>query len=365
MLSKARGGDTISLQGKFGATRLSNLNFASTVRVNAWNATFTDTLTLSGVNNLSFRGGKFGSSTASLRLGRAVSIYSSANIGFALPTVLGRSGGIGIYGRGTDNLNVSDGNFLGLKVGIVYDGVSRGLITANSIRRSVSDGINIVDSHFVTARGNNCSGGAPTPLAHPDCIQLWSIAGNAPQSDITLVNNYAYGPTQGFTSFDASNGGGVRISMIGNRVDTSFPQGIACYGCFDSVFADNVLTTLSGSRWRTSLNIIGGSNNIISNNSIGPKVAVLSAARLLGSGFVAGPDADAETIPSGDVLSPEYFGARDFEAEAMPAPRFAYNAFNIAAVPEPGVWLQLLLGFAGIGVLMRRRSGLVEVAVKE
>lgn len=367
VLAKARGGDSVTLQGRFGATRLSNLDFSAPVRINAWNATFTDTLTLSGVNNLSFRGGKFGSATSSLRLGRAVSIYSSANIGFALPTVLGKSGGVGIYGRGTNNLNVSDGNFLGLRVGIVYDGVTRGEISANTIRKSVSDGINIVDSHFITARGNSCGSGSPTASAHPDCIQLWSILGNAVQSDIALIDNYAYGATQGFTSFDSSSGGGLRISMIGNRIDTSLPQGIACYGCFDSVFSDNVLTTLPGSRSRTSINIIGGANNTLSNNSIGPRVAAVSAARMLG-GVAAGngfAGADPGAGSDEDVLGEGYFGVRDFEAEATPAPRFAYSALNIAAVPEPGVWLQLLCGFAGIGWMLRRRSASAKVLVQE
>lgn len=56
--------------------------------------------------------------------------------------------------------------------------------------------------------------------------------------------------------------------MIGNIVNTSFPQGIACYECYSSIFTDNVLTTLPGSSYRTSMNIVGGGHNIISNNVV-------------------------------------------------------------------------------------------------
>ena len=54
--------------------------------------------------------------------------------------------------------------------------------------------------------------------------------------------------------------------MIGNRVDTSLPQGIACYGCVDSIITDNVLTTLPGSRFRTYLRVIGGSKAVVMQN---------------------------------------------------------------------------------------------------
>ena len=110
----------------------------------------------------------------------------------------------------------------------------------------------------------------PSPGAHPDCIQIVERAGQPMQSDISLLNNEALAITQGFTSFDPSAASGIRISIIGNRVETSMPQGIACYGCFDSIITDNVLITLPGSKWRTFLRVPGGANNIVENNSIGP-----------------------------------------------------------------------------------------------
>ena len=59
--------------------------------------------------------------------------------------------------------------------------------------------------------------------------------------------------------------------MIGNRVNTSLPQGIACYGCIDSIITDNVLTTLPGARFRTYLRVLDGRNNIVEQQQHRPR----------------------------------------------------------------------------------------------
>ncbi len=334
VFAAAAAGDKIILSGSFAAISLSDRDWAVPVQIDATAARFTDSLSIKNVSGLVFTGGQYGSTTAGMRLGRAIVIYGGDTITFNNPIVDGNRAGVGIAFTGTSNITVNNGVFSSLKVGLTLTGVTGGSLTGNQSLAAASDGMNIVDSHFVTASGNMCSGTVISAGAHPDCIQMWSLAGNPVQSDISLIDNIATGATQGFTSFDAKRGGGLRIIMRGNRVDTSYPQGIACYGCVDSSFTDNVLTTLAGSPYRTSINIVGGSNNIIANNSVG--------ARPLADGEVE-PDFDA-TLVTG------------FESNAA-AGRFGGNAdaVSFANVPEPGVWAQLIIGLGGVGLMLRGR----------
>lgn len=327
VFKSARAGDRIILSGSFAAFTLADQSWSSPVQIDATAARFTDSLTIRNVSGLAFTGGTFGSTTAAMRQGRAVVIYGGSGISFTTPTVNGNRTGVGIAFNGSRDISVINGKFSTLKVGLTLIGVTGGNLTGNKSLAAASDGMNIVDSHFVTASKNTCSGTVISVGAHPDCIQLWSLAGNPVQSDISLLDNVATGATQGFTSFDSSRGGGLRIIMRRNRVDTSYPQGIACYGCVDSIFTDNVLTTQPGAAYRTSMNIVGGSNNLIANNSIGPR-----------------------TVPIGSFIGNTALRAVGFEAEIV--------ADAVAAVPEPGVWAQLILGLAGIGTLMRRRRQL-------
>ena len=160
------------------------------------------------------------------------------------------------------------------------------------------------------------------------------------QSDIRLLNNKAYGQTQGFTSFDPDAASGIRISMIGNWVETSMSQGIACYDCFDSVITDNTLITMPGALYRTFLRVPGGANNIVMNNTIGPRVSTFDTP-LFGAAPAAGLQASAARFA---------------------APIAGFEAAG--EVPEPAQWLQLLAGFAVIGTLLRCRRPAVVPAVQ-
>lgn len=343
VLQQARGGDLITLRGSFGGLKLHNLNFSKTVVISAWGATFSDTFELSNVQNLSIRGGSFGSATQPLLRNRAIAVYNSSNIGFAHSTVTGNGDGLGFFSRVATNLSVTDSRFSGLLLGIGFESVNGGTILNNRITKSISDGINIADSHFVTASGNQCSAGLPKPGAHPDCIQLWSIAGRAVQSDITVTGNTAHGPTQGFTSFNPDAGGGLRINISNNRVDSTFSQGVACYNCRDSVFTNNVLTTLPGAPYQTRINIVGGSNNTIGNNSV--------AAYVQPNEEPVDIDIGSNLYDTGDI-------DLDFGALAAPAAlsRGTLFAETATAVPEPATWLQMILGFGLIGAMRRAKA---------
>jgi hypothetical protein len=349
VFASANAGDTIVLSGRFGRLDLANRSFDTPLRIDATRASFSGPLNIVRLNGLSVTGGRFG--PGAWQNAGTIRVFESSNIGFTRPILTGDGLGAarGLTFTNSDGFSVTGGSFSGFRLAIGVIESTDGLLASNRITRATSDGMNIVGSHRVTARGNVCSGGIPSAGAHPDCIQLWSIAGKPPQSDIRLLRNVANGPTQGFTSFTPANGGGLRISMIGNRVNTSMPQGIACYGCVDSIITDNVLTTLPGSLYRTSLNVVGGSNNIVARNSIGPRVAAPRLAEA-GSGFADSFLYDGE----GDAFA-DFEGNRFYDAFAVP------GAF--AEVPEPATWLQLLTGFALIGSLLRRRSG--EVRLQE
>ena len=374
IFTSAQSGDTINLSGSFGATWLMNRTFAARLTINATNAVFTDTLTIDKVTGMTIIGGKFGSPTEPMRSTRTVIVQNSNGVKLQSQTFIGNgkvafgAASQGVMVRYSNNVQVSAGTFSNFLVGLAI--ISSTNIKADSSRFSgmTSDGINIIDSRFVTATANTCSASIPAPGAHPDCIQLWSIAGNPVQSDIALLRNIANGATQGFTSFNADDGGGLRISMIGNIVTTSFPQGVACYNCSNSIFSDNILKTVPGSLYQTSINIVGGTNNIITNNNVtayrytptgqadDPDALGLDSSAFFDepAGLLFADDASASQttrFSEDDGLS-EDGGFAAFGAESR---SFGLSVVN-EAVPEPAIWAQVIVGFGLVGALARCRK---------
>lgn len=357
-----RDGDTLRVTGPVAETYLQNRIFAKQVTIDATKATFTSTLGIVNVSNLRIVGGTFGSKTVDLRSGRALAISDSRNISLSRNIFVGTGGGegIGVMVARSTSIGISAASFQKLKLGLAIVTSEKVRVSSSHFIGMTKDGINIVDSHFVTATTNRCFNGAPSVGAHPDCIQLWSLSGQPVQSDITLINNIVTGPTQGLTSFDEAKGGGLRISILNNNVSTSYPQGIACYGCVDSIITGNVLTTLPGSNWRTSLNVVGGSNNIVANNSIGAKPVATSAFRLAAFDIadsavdpLAAASANfSEPLPDFDFNDPALLGIGGIVSDKN------FNAGNFSTasgnVPEPMLWAQLLIGFALTGAAARR-----------
>jgi hypothetical protein len=358
VFAKARAGDTIILRGNFDAIMLSDRSFATPVKIDARQARFSGTLALRNVNGLDFTGGTYGSAKSAWQNAGTIRVDSSSNISFTQPRLIGNGLGRarGMTFTDSKNLSVTGGDFSGFRLALGAVSSTDGIFANNKITRSTSDGINIANSHRITAQYNRCSGTTPSVGAHPDCIQLWSLAGNPVQSDIQLLYNIATGPTQGFTSFDADRGGGLRISMIGNRVDTSFPQGIACYSCFDSIITDNVLTTQPGARWRTRLNVVGGANNRVENNSIGPFDKPAAPIEKPGAPKAGTTASALMSLNAFELAEMADGGALDV-FDQFEAIQGQWAGEGLAAVPEPGVWAQLITGFGLLGGLLRLRRG--------
>ena len=334
-VAAAKGGDTLKLVGTFGKERIMARSFIGGVTLDATQATFTATLTLKDVENLTVVGGTF-NIVGAVQYTRAVAIYGGRNVTFKAPRVLGSAGGEGIVFDGTNGANVAGGMFHGLENGVVLGSVTNGNVSKATITGAVSDGIDIADSHNVTASYNSCSAGAPGAGVHPDCIQLWSVTGKPLQSDIVVRNNSASGPTQGFTAF-ASMGGELRVQFSHNKVDTSYAQGIACYDCLDSNISYNSLSTLVGAPFRTNLNVVGGSGNLVVGNLIEPYVTLRGPASATFE-----DDGATGAMP-------------DLAALVGTAP----DGGGSAVVPEPASWTLLVAGFAVVGTATRRRRPII------
>ncbi len=268
-IANAKPGDVVTITGNFTNFTIANRDFgAAGLVINGWDARFTGTFTLRNVTGLALRGVTF-TVPPTTATTRAIAIGTSRRILIEYPAITGGGTGYGIIAQASSDVTISNGRFRALRLGLGYIDVAGGRIADNSFIAMSSDGINVTGSSSkVDLIGNSCSGTAISPGAHPDCIQMWSTAGKPQLSDITITQTSVSGATQGITLFDL---GGQRITIADNRVDTSYPQGIACYLCDDSRITGNVLTTQPGARWRTVINATGR-NLVLETNSIGPLI---------------------------------------------------------------------------------------------
>ena len=349
-LSRMASGDTLSLAGTFGELRMTNRTFAKTVTIDASHAVFTTTMVFDNVRGIALSGGTF-NIAGNGAYAKGIAVYNGANVYIDGVTVIGSADGtidqFGVAVNGTNNAQVTNSNFSGLYSGIGYGSVVGGFIAKNTFTAATSDGIDIADSHGVTAVVNKCSGGRPGPGSHPDCIQMWSVAGKPLESDIVVSNNTAYGPTQGFTNFDA----GLRITITNNTVMSTYSAGVACYSCIDSNISYNTISTLPGAPYQSHVSIAGGINNTVIGNVVAPYVEPPhSSIGAVGDGLLLGSyDEPAFSL---DVLRPT--GGNTGLAPWMSSNRAALSESEIGAVPEPSTWGLLISGFAAVGIARRR-----------
>ncbi len=340
VIQSVKGGDTLKLIGTFSGLRLQNHSYSSLVTIDASRATFTDFFNLTFDDNVKVSGGKWNISS-STPLDRAIIVYGGSNIWLDKISVTGIAGQQGVNMLATTNAKMTNSTFSGLQVAVGIGELTGATVLNNKIYHSVSDGIDIGDSHNVVASYNSCSAGNPGLTAHPDCIQLWSTTGHPTESDITVTHNSASGKTQGFTSF-SSGGGALRVNISYNSVKSSMPQGVACYDCWDSTISYNHLTTLPDAQHLTNLNIVGGGNNNVVGNIIDPAPWLRREPD-----FVAPDWAPAFDAAMNDV-QPVVSGGLSF-ADLT-------TSGSAAAVPEPATWAMLLTGFAAVGLTSRRRT---------
>lgn len=320
-------GDTIVMTGSFGSVKMQNRIFATGVTIDATSADFSDSLVITKVDGLNIVGGRYGSADVPTTQNRAIVVSDASNINILTPIVTGAFIGTGIGFSRSTNVSVSDGSFTRVKTGVFMDRVTGGRMVRNTLFAGVSDGFNVSNSRNVVVSDNSCTGTTPLVGYHPDCVQMWTSPGEIPQSDITITNNFASGATQGFTGFDSSGIGYDRVVITNNTIAGLYPQGIACYNCRDSLVSGNVATALPGAQWRVSVNVIGGSNNVVTNNSVG-------------------------AVDKSLATPLTYYSV----VQTAAGPQLAIGGLVVSDVPEPAAWQMLLTGFGLIGGAIRYRN---------
>ena len=168
------------------------------------------------------------------------------------------------------NVTLSQILFTGAGRAVVIDHSSDIVISGNRLSEMTIDGIDVASSQRVTIDRNVCVSFS-TGLAHPDCFQLWTRAGN-PMSDVTITGNVAIGRLQGVSLFNhieriPPDPGFDRITITGNIVRNLYPQGIAVMDCRNCTVTGNDARSLPGAPFRTSINVARTTGKVCGNVS--------------------------------------------------------------------------------------------------
>jgi hypothetical protein len=346
----ASSGDTIRLSGTFANTvALQNKTTAKGITLDLTRARFSGTLKFQSVSGVHVIGGTFDATRSSNAYGKAVAVYNSSNISFDKVKVTSAINypEAGISFQNVTNGQVTNSLFTNVGVGVGVNGSNHISLTGNKVVGATKDGFDVYDDHFVVVSGNSCSGGQPGAKAHPDCVQLASVAGRASVSDIVVTNNIATGATQGFTSFLGKGIGSLRIAISGNIVNSTFPQGIACYSCVDSFITNNYLSAQPGAAHFVNMNIIGGSNNAVAGNSW------LSNAIYLPTDYAS---AFFQLTGSAYIPSVTKMPTAAQDAGGVFAARSLTQSVVGSMVPEPSEWTLMIFGFMVVGMVHRRHG---------
>lgn len=174
------------------------------------------------------------------------------------------TGGGFVANYGSANISVTNVHFSDLRLGVALERVTGANIAGNWFTRMSSDGIDVSLSRNVVIDRNTCTDFAPAPLAHPDCIQLWSRPILPPTADITISNNSAVGAMQGISLFNhirdgVDDGGFDRIMIKNNTVLNTYGDGVSAFDCRGCIIRDNDINSLPNYVNRAQLYIVGGS----------------------------------------------------------------------------------------------------------
>lgn len=268
-LATAKPGDTIKLAEDFyPIVRIANRDWPVAVTLDARGANLAG-LVLDKVGGLHVRGGNFNGTVSQPDFVNVVEVNRGRDIVLDGVKISGTgAAGFGANFRWGTDVAVLNATFRGLFRGVIFNEVVGGRVADTSFTRMRSDGINIAASRQVVVERITCSDFAPIPADHPDCVQLWSIKGLPPTADVTIRDSRATGAMEGFSGFDHGDGGFDRITITGNTVRGSYPQGIALYAARDSVVEHNDVATLPGSQHQTRINIIDGERTKARRNKV-------------------------------------------------------------------------------------------------
>lgn len=249
VLAKAQGGDVVVLgPGDYEALRLKPRKFDPALTVEATAARIQGAWYWTGIEGVTFKGGTW----RTLRVDDGVRIRVEGGV-FAGPA---DETGFRIL-RGRD-IEVLGATFTGFKTGVALSQVSRFAIEDSGFDRMRSDGVQIGGSRNGRIVGNAFGGTLPIAGDHPDCIQLFNVAGAPPVADILIQDNdCTSSTTQGIAAFYHDDGGLDRISVVGNRVRVGSAHGITMQGVRDLVLIGNRVATWPGSKYQATIRTDG------------------------------------------------------------------------------------------------------------
>lgn len=171
-------------------------------------------------------------------------------------------------------LTLVGGTYTRAKRGIVMDGVKDVKVSDAILTGLQTDGINIASSKRVVVDHVQCADFAPLTGDHPDCVQMWSVAGKTPTSDIVVSRSVANGDMQGFAGFNhvrngVDDGGFDRVTMTGNTAAITYNHGIVIYDCRGCTITENRANSL-GTAW-TQVAVTRCTGCTFARNYIGPR----------------------------------------------------------------------------------------------
>lgn len=244
VIGAAKPGDTIKLAaGAYPRIVIKGKTFAPPITLDPSAANMTQ-LTIDSSSGINVLGGGVSGAKGVSYLGYGFYVLNSSHVTLRAPKISNGVRGI-VIDRST-YIDVLDPLMTGLSV----------------------DGINIVASQYVNITNASCQGFV-TGLAHPDCVQMWSVAGQKPVAYVKIIGTKMDSKnTQGVTGFDHAGQGGFDYIVIqGSDILTSYPNAIAINNCRNCVVTDNVARTMPGSKYKASIRA-SGPNMVLARNVV-------------------------------------------------------------------------------------------------
>jgi len=340
-------GDTLRMQGTFtNRVAFNNRDFGG-VQVDASGAVLLQGINIGNTQNIAFTGGVFGRSDINTADWYIVRIDNSSNVSVSGASFQGNGDnhGSGLLVTGSSFVTVRDNQFHGHQTGLQMTLSQDSLVFGNRFTGSTSDGAQLISNSRVILAENSCSGFNPPAGGHPDCIQFFNTGGTL-QSQIYVLNNRAVGRMQGiFAGGNPNQVINIDFTIAGNYTEVTYPHGISCYGCINSLMENNIAVSPFGPNHLSIIQYFGGSNNELGYNPIFDFRNVQNP--------VWPEQIWSYIIPSIAGLVGSVHANRSYNS------RMIAQSLGIAEepVPEPATWVMLLMGFALVGRQLRRQGG--------
>lgn len=168
----------------------------------------------------------------------------------------------GIWIRQSSRVEVRGADVSKAARGIVVASSTDVKLIKNKLHDLRTDGIDVVGQR-VLVEGNTIDTMSPIKGDHPDGVQIWS-ADDMKSRDITVRNNKITGRMQGVfarsTKFGLEN-----IVITGNRVLTTYQNGILLQDTKNSVLTGNVVKALVTGANRANIRSSGTGNTVCGN----------------------------------------------------------------------------------------------------